>query len=109
MVLVPEVLKWKLNLQRTYLLNGIGEELERPNVGGEMYQATYILYQFKGVNTGMIHALNEIADHPPAEVVFHNGNDIIIHEYEFDYFIQIKHYGYDNGHDDDIKYTRPGN
>ena len=39
-----------------------------------MYQATYILYQVKGVNIGMIHTLNEITALPPEEVGFHNVN-----------------------------------
>ena len=45
----------------------MGEELYRRHVGGENYQANYILYQVKGVNNGMIHTLNDIADLPPAK------------------------------------------
>ena len=33
---VPEVLKWKLNLKRTEIVAGMGEELDRLHVGGEM-------------------------------------------------------------------------
>ena len=109
MVLVPEVLKWKLNFQRTEIVAVMGEEFYRCHVGGEMYQATYILYQFLGVHPGTIHALNEIAAHPPAEVGVHNGNEVIMHKYGLDYFIQIQHDGDDHGQDDGIKYTPPGN
>ena len=68
---------------------GTGEELDRIHVGGEMYHTTYILYQTKGVHTGMIHILNDIAAHPPAEVGVHNGNEGIMHECGLDYFILI--------------------
>ena len=36
-----------------------------------MYHTTYILYQVKGVNPGMIHTLNKIKAHPPVEVGVH--------------------------------------
>ena len=78
MVLVPEVLKRKLKFQRTEIVAVMGEEFYRCHVGGEMYQATYILYQFLGVHPGMIHTLNEIAYHPPLEAVFYNGNGGIL-------------------------------
>ena len=88
---------------------GMGEELDRRCVGGEMYQATYILYQFLGVHPGMIHTLNEIAAQPPAEVGVHNRNEVILHKYGLDDFIQIQHDGDDHGQDNGIKYTPPGN
>ena len=47
------------------------------------------MYQTKGVHTGMIHILNDIAAHPPAEVGVHNGNEGIMHECGLDYFILI--------------------
>ena len=77
--------------------------MDRHHVGGEIYQAIYILYQVKGVHPGTIHILNDITDHPPAEVGVHNGNEGILHEYGLDDFIQILHDGDDHGQDDDIK------
>ena len=65
--------------------------MERLHVGGEIYQATYILYQVKGEHPGMINKLNEILARPPAEVRVHNVNKGILHEYGLDSFIQIKH------------------
>ena len=53
--------------------------MDRCHVGGEMYQATYILYQVKGVHPGVIPTLNEITAHPPEEVGVHNGNEGILH------------------------------
>ena len=64
-MLVPEVMKRKLNLQIIEIVDGMGKELDRRHVGGEMYQATYILYQVKGVYHGMIHAFNDIVARPP--------------------------------------------
>ena len=109
MMLVPGVLKWKLNLKITEIVAGIGEELDRRHVVVEMYQATYIFYQVKGVYPGIIHTFSLIADHPTAEVLVHNGNEAIIHEYGLDYFIQIQHDGDDHGQGGDIKDTLPGN
>ena len=76
--------KQKKNLYSGWNGRVIGNVL---HVGGEMYQATYILYQVKGVPTGMIHTLNEIADHPPAEIGVYNVNEEIMHEYGLENFI----------------------
>ena len=86
---VIEVLKWKIKLQITEIFSGMGKELDRCYVGGEIYQATYILYQVKGVHPGVVFTLNEIAVHYPTEVGVYNGNEGSMHEYEFDDFIQI--------------------
>ena len=83
--------------------------MDRNHFGGEIYQTTYILYQFRGLNTGMIHTFYDIIAHPPEEVGFHNGNERILHEYRLDYFIQIQHDVDDHGQDDDIKDTPPVN
>ena len=42
MMSVHELLKWKLNFQRPEIVAGMGEELDRHHVRGEIYQATYI-------------------------------------------------------------------
>ena len=57
----------------------------------------------------MMHTLNDIAYHPPAEVGFQNGNEGILHEYGLDGVIQIQHDGDDLCQDDDIKENSPGN
>ena len=83
--------------------------MDRLHVGGEIYQATYILYQVKGEHPGMINKLNEILARPPAEVRVHNVNKGILHEYGLDDFIQIQHEGDYHGHDYDINDIPPGN
>ena len=83
--------------------------MERCHVGGEIYQCTKSLYQVKGEHTSMIHTMNDIIDHPTSYVGVHNGNEVIMHKYGLDYFIQIQHDGDDHGQDDGIKYTPPGN
>ena len=57
----------------------------------------------------MIHTLNEIAAHPPAEVGVHNVNEVIMHEYVLDIFIQIQLDGDDYRQDGDIKDIPPVN
>ena len=69
---MPEVPKWKLNLKINEIVAGIRENLDRYHVVDEMYQATYIWYQVKGVHTGMILKLNDITVHPPEEIVVNN-------------------------------------
>ena len=81
MMLVIEVLKFKLNLQITEIVSGMGELLYRHYAGVERYQATYIFYQFKLVHIGMICTLNEITAYPPAEFLVNNENEGIMHEY----------------------------
>ena len=61
------------------------------------------LDQVKGLHTGMVFTLNEIAPHPPAEVIVHNLNEGIMNEHELDDFIQIHHDGYVRGQNDYIK------
>ena len=74
-----------------------------------MYQDNWILYQVKGVHPGMIHTLDEVKYSPPVEFGVHNRNEVILHEYGLDDFIQIQNVGDDHGRDDDIKDTPPGN
>ena len=50
----------------------------------------------------MIHTFNEIAALPPAEVGVHNVNELIMHEYSLDDFLQIQHDGNDHGQDYDM-------
>ena len=69
---MPEVLKWKLNLKITDIVAGMGEKLDRHHVGDEIHQGTYILFQVKGVHTGIIQKLNEIKAHPPAYIGVNN-------------------------------------
>ena len=61
------------------------------------------------VNHTRIYTLNEIAAHPPAEVGVHNVNEVIMHEYVLDIFIQIQLDGDDYRQDGDIKDIPPGN
>ena len=46
-----------------------------------------------------------MASHPPVEVVVHNRNEWILNKYGLYHFIQIQHYGDENGQDDDTKDT----
>ena len=78
--------------------------MDSRQVGGEIYQANYILCQFKGIHANIIHTSNEIASHNPESVGVNNGNEEILHECEIDYLIKIKHDGDDHGRVDYIKY-----
>ena len=80
-MLVFEVLKWKLNFKIVDIVDGMWEELDRLRIGGENYQATYILYQVKGLHPHIIHIFNEITSCPPSGVGAHNVNEVILHEY----------------------------
>ena len=71
-----------------------------------MYQGTYILYQVLSVYTFMIQIMNEITDKPPAEFGVNNGNEIVMHEYGLDDFVQVQHDGDYHGQYDNIKDTR---
>ena len=51
----------------------------------------------------MIHTLNEIADTSSIEVGVHNRNEVIMHEYWLDAFIQIQHDVNEHGQGDDIR------
>eukprot|EP00957_Ditylum_brightwellii_P109638 8362261-Ditylum_brightwellii.AAC.1 len=53
-------MKAKLEQQLEKILVGIGEELDRRNVGGQAYQAARILEEAKGVHQQMTDTLKEI-------------------------------------------------
>ena len=52
-----------MKLKITEIVSGMEEKLDRHQIGYKMYQATHVLYQVKGVHTGMIYTLNKITAH----------------------------------------------
>ena len=109
MMLALKGLKEKIYTKRNNIVSIIQEEFYMRLIGDEMYQVAWILDQFKGVNADMLLILNEIADIPPEEVGFHNGNKLILQEHKLEYFIQIRHNGDDHGQYDDINDIPHGN